>query len=376
MYFGLIFTTINDEITGVTNQLGIFGRTINQIKNDIDNKKIASLFHFIPKSEISTLQSYGQALLNNTDKVKMLDKMLASGQITQQQYTQNFEKHIGSLNGLSSTTQLAGAKIKALHKDFIEGKIDAQQYTQKINAMTTAQNAAAISSQILSTALKTLFNMAIVTVISAIVNGIASYIDYLGKATERANDAAKATDDHISSLEELKQKYLEIIDSDKTEIQKTKELDEWKNTLVKTYGLEKAILKDVNAERQTGIGLIEEESRKSRELWLGKNEQAISDAKRAIDTENYSDVEVKNISTTYEFVTGIRKEILDLFDETRQEGDALTSFLSGLGLAEASDIAIFSFDTDNIYETKKRLEAVITEIDRKRKPLKSGKTVC
>lgn len=77
-------------------------------------------------------------------------------------------------------------------------------------------------------------------------------------------------DERIKKLQELRQEYLEIINSTADEAQKDELLVQWKNKLGEAYGVEKAALEGVNQERKTGLGLIDEQIRRETTLAYSK----------------------------------------------------------------------------------------------------------
>lgn len=78
----------------------------------------------------------------------------------------------------------------------------------------------------------------------------------------QARESASANLEQAKSLDELKQKYIEIMDSTATEAEKDEQLAEIKDTLAGQYGIEREALEKLNDEREYGISLLEEESKK------------------------------------------------------------------------------------------------------------------
>lgn len=241
-----IFTTMNDQLTGATGKLGIFGRTLSQINNDLSKGKFASLFHLVPKSEITALQSYGQALLSNSNKIKNWDKALAKGKINQQTYNQTIENTVGSLKGLSTTSQLLGIKIKQLHSDFLADKMSASEFTMQVNTLIGAQKAATVATQVLGTALKTAFNIGIGIAIGAIISWIQDLITENQRMAEISKQAADEIKGELNGLEDYSEKIISL----RKELESTnitteratdvrQELYDIQKDLIENYGAEK-----------------------------------------------------------------------------------------------------------------------------------------
>lgn len=76
-------------------------------------------------------------------------------------------------------------------------------------------------------------------------------------------ESTSANLEQADSLDELKRKYVEIMDSTETEAEKDEQLAEIKETLANQYGVEKEALDKLNESREYGISLLNEESKKS-----------------------------------------------------------------------------------------------------------------
>lgn len=107
------------------------------------------------------------------------------------------------------------------------------------------------------------------------------------EALRKAVQSAETAREQIKGLKELRQEYLDIVDSETTETEKAKELDRWKQTLIETYGLEKSALEGVNAERKTGLGLIDEEIKKQRDQSIADLSALYDEAKQQMEQGSY-----------------------------------------------------------------------------------------
>lgn len=109
---------------------------------------------------------------------------------------------------------------------------------------------------------------------------------------ESAVEAIKQYNEQAQSLEDLKQKYIDICDSENSTAKKTEELNKWKQTLIETYGLEKEAIEKVNLAREDGLKLIDDEIVKNKinstETWLTDNKKAYEDAKKKLLGANNS----------------------------------------------------------------------------------------
>lgn len=76
---------------------------------------------------------------------------------------------------------------------------------------------------------------------------------------ESAIEAIDKYDEQAQALDDLRQKYIDICNSEYSTSKKTEELNEWKKTLIETYGLEKEAIEQVNLAREDGLKLIDDE---------------------------------------------------------------------------------------------------------------------
>lgn len=109
---------------------------------------------------------------------------------------------------------------------------------------------------------------ALTAVITGVIVAYNAYKQHQTELREEATEAAKAANEEISSLEDLRQQYVEIIDSTDDEATKNQKLTEWKKQLVEQYGFEEEALRNVNSERQNTLDLLDSEiAKKSATSW-------------------------------------------------------------------------------------------------------------
>lgn len=98
--------------------------------------------------------------------------------------------------------------------------------------------------------------------IGVLLGAYSSISNAIEQQKQQARESASANLEQAKSLDELKQKYIEIMDSTATEAEKDEQLAEIKDTLAGQYGIEREALEKLNDEREYGISLLEEESKK------------------------------------------------------------------------------------------------------------------
>lgn len=205
------------------------------------------------------------------------------------------------------------------------------------------------------------FNVGISLVISGIITVIQELSAAEQKAIDKTSEEVNNLKTEISALDDLKNQYLDIINSSKTYSEKEQELIKWKKDLVEQYKIEKKKLEEVNLERQTGIALINAESKASRERWYADNQAEIDKAvmlfdRKFSDVYNHFGYTVQTKKTPFDMTGQVRKEILDLFDETKTEIDKLT--MSAYDYS--SSIQSYFYGTN--YEVYYKIENALNEI--------------
>lgn len=202
-----------------------------------------------------------------------------------------------------------------------------------------------------------------ITAISAVVLGINAYNKKQEEAIKNAKDMADKTSSQISEMDKLVSEYEAIIDSEKSEAEKTEELNEWKRELVKTYDLEKEKLEEINLEREKGIELLKneiDESKKNKyNKYLDEYQEQIEDANEKFGQEYTLQIHLGSQLSTddnisgQEYWYGVDEGLQEMFDDiTLQE----SQFFKGM-----ENIATISFDDsiDQLNELTKIYEYLL-----------------
>lgn len=250
-------------MTGAAKSISIFNSSISDIKENLSSGQ--GFFYSIFQSN----------KLNNNDVQGIL----------------NYAKAVK--NGANETeafqTHLTGCSIAA--RKYINDARDANKTTEQITAgLKDAAKAGGgfkgVIANIGSTFLNSLIGAGIGVAINLIIAGITNLVKAADEAKKKAVENASAYNNQKKELESLKQKYIEIMDSEKDEATKAKELDSIKNTLVETYGVEKEALDKLNKSRQDGLDLIDKEAVKNAKTVINENQASYNKySKEAMDTE-------------------------------------------------------------------------------------------
>ena len=225
------------------------------------------------------------------------------------------------MSALPVATRAEGAAILDLNSELKMGLITQEEYNQKLRdlssslaqasaqtiALTTKQKLLNAASKAANTALNGIKTLGISLLFSKIIEKISEIVHKQEDLREKAEEAATALNEQNNELEDLKQRYIEVLDSEMSETEKNKEILEIKEKLIEQYGIEENALKNINTERQKTIDLIDEEARQNREIWLGDNKKAIDKAIEKID-------KAETFSQNFQGIDEIDKKVLDVFN--------------------------------------------------------------
>lgn len=205
----------------------------------------------------------------------------------------NVKKLVESYNALGDGTNVQTAAQKNLADQisitnkrfgsYINGLNGAEASIAGYGVQLVAAKVKTIALTAASAALNAAISFGVSIAISAIISGIASLVNAQEEARKKAVEASKAYEDQKKQIEDLKNKYIEIMDSEKDEATKAKELDSIKNTLAETYGVEKEALDKLNESRQAGLDLMDEESEADLNKYLNDNKDAYDAAVNKFD---------------------------------------------------------------------------------------------
>lgn len=334
----MVFKTMGGKDSRFFERIGIFGQSFSDIaKTPMSNKALKGF-----KDQYTyTASSFKESFIANNlgDATKQVQKQaveyarlinhqnlyykqLQKGKITQKQY--------------DAAITASNAKLKAL--------------TAQTDSLTFAQKASAAASKLAVGALNLFANVGISLAISFIISKIYEAVNSQKELREAAIESANSIEDQSKAMNDLVSQYKTIVDSEKTEAEKTEELNEWKQTLAETYKFEKDNLEKLNLEREKGIELlnneIESANNKERSLWLVEKADQFAKAKEQIEngwspTVN-SNSDLLNGSISSDFFNRINeKEIRDSikgeFKKVYELGKSTVFDFQGKDLIETYD---------------------------------------
>ncbi|MGN0691607.1 MAG: hypothetical protein ACI4K7_04580 [Oscillospiraceae bacterium] len=209
---------------------------------------------------------------------------------------------------------------------------------------------------------------------------ITTYIQKQEEARQEAADSAKELSEYSKSLNGLVDEYTAIIDSEKSEAEKTEELNEWKKTLVETYGFEKDKLRELNLEREEGIELLKQEidasDRYQRDKWEKDNADQINTAVNEIYyPEEYQQSLKEYYNRFYNDVSDSIKQVMtknntpvtNAFEDLEQQKELyseLVALKEQAGLSEFDNIIFTEADQQLLDEVSDEIDVLEKDIEK------------
>lgn len=271
----------------------------------------------------STMTLFNQAQQSGADNAKAFAK--AVGQSNTQ-----LGNYLGGLDGAKASLVGYGTQL----------------------AITTAKT---IGLRAVTMALNAALTWGLSAGISALISWLDTVIVTEKELAEQAKESAEKTQEQIKSLDDLKKKYIEIVDSTDSEKTKNEQLNEIKQELIETYGIEKEHLEDLNLERENGIELLEKEialkSQEERGNWLGTNKNAFNKAKSKINNPDYNrstDGTIESDVFNRINKNDVRDSVKDLFGRIYDLGAAGNTYFEVVG--------------DTLIEKYENLQKIITKL--------------
>lgn len=342
----MVFKTMGDEYSRFFERMGVFGKSFSDIaKTPMSNKALKSFKDQYTYTSSSFKESFIANNLGNATKqvqkqaveyARLINhqnlyyKQLQKGKITQEQY--------------DAAITASNAKLKAL--------------TAQTDSLTFAQKASAAASKLVVGALNLFANVGISLVISSIISKIYEAVNSQKELREAAIESANSIEDQSKAMNDLVSQYKTIVDSEKTESEKTEELNEWKQTLAETYKFEKDNLEKLNLEREKGIELLNNEiesvNNKERSLWLVEKADQFAKAKEQIENGWSSTVNsnsnLLNGSISSDFFDPINEK--DIRDSIKGEFNKVY---------ELGKSTVFDFRGKDLIETYDNLQEILSK---------------
>jgi TP901 family phage tail tape measure protein len=275
---------LNELISGI----GDLGTAIALVGTGISLWKLGDLLTMISKVKM-LIGEFGGGLLNIVKYIRLYTTTQRAAKKVGIEYSDELLKQVvqHKANAAATATETAATSTSAAATNASAAASEAD--TTAKGAEATAINAATASMNLYH--LAAVGAVAVLSILIFAINKHKQAQEEAAQAHEeairKAAQSAETAREQIDGLKKLRQEYLDIVDSETTETEKAKELDRWKQTLIETYGLEKSALEGVNAERKTGLGLIDEEIKKQRDQSIADLSAAYDEAKQQMERGSY-----------------------------------------------------------------------------------------
>lgn len=271
---------LNELITGI----GDLGTAVTLVGIGISAWKLGDLLTMISKVKM-LIGEFGGGLLNIVKYIRLYTTTQRAAKKAGIEYSDELLKQVvqHKANAAATATETAATSTST-------EATNASAAASEADTTAKGAEATAINTATASLNLYHLAAVGAVAVLSILIFAINKHKQAQEEAAQaheeairKAAQSAETARDQIDGLKKLRQEYLDIVDSETTETEKAKELDRWKQTLIETYGLEKSALEGVNAERKTGLGLIDEEIKKQRDQSIADLSSLYDEAKQQME---------------------------------------------------------------------------------------------
>ena len=188
----MVFKLVGSDVDGLMNRLGLLGKSLADVKNNLTNGQgWRSFTNIVSKQDIANFEKFQQEFKDGIKYHKTFNNNLKTSHtyIQQQAY---------ELRRLKTEQKL-------LTRQFNQGKISIDQYntsleankaqinalTAKTQTLTFAQKASTIASKAMGAALNMALNIGIALLINAIISGISKLVNSQQEAIDKAKEASE-----------------------------------------------------------------------------------------------------------------------------------------------------------------------------------------
>lgn len=309
----MVFKTLG---TSLGNFVGkSFESTIKDFKFSGGNI-VSTLFK---SSDTVALQKFNQELQKGVDNHIAYRNVMSTASDTAKKYIKcqnDLKRYNAQLNANKIKQEEYNTLVDATRAKMATLGVETQTLTIKERVLNVTTKALAVGFQLVKAAATTI-------AFSLIIAGITKLVNSQKELAEQAKESAEKVNDQKKALDDLKKKYIEIVDSTDSEKTKNEQLNEIKQELIETYGIEKEHLEDLNLEREKGLDLLDAEfnklNRNARNKYLEENKKSIAKANMVM-SESFSG---NNVYTLTNYEGKIADSVLNLFDNNQDDNGTL-----------------------------------------------------
>lgn len=357
----MVFKQIGEDTDKLTKRIGLFSKSFSDIKKDLSNglNIRQGLFSFVTDQDIKSLNEFNKAINNGAKYSDAFDTYLSKCPISVKRQANELIKLHTQQKILNQQLNTGKIKEEEYKTAMTANKAQITALTTQTQALTFAQKASAVASKFMGTALKTALNIGLMLLINAIITEITKLVNKQKELAESAKQSAQETKEYINSLDELKEKYLEIVDSEKSMSEKTQELNKFKQELVETYGFEKDMIDKLNLSREHGIELLDKEAQKEarakRNEFYAQNDKAIQKS-------------IKNVENVNKFQSSLTQEGLNRVSPEFKENLEIEFIRSGNNFKAN----FLKYNAEDVFEEYKIVNENIAKLQKKRDNTSEG----
>lgn len=163
------------------------------------------------------------------------------------------------MSGTSIAAKKMATQMASVQLAYDSGKISLTEYNAQMDALRAEMQVTSTTAKVMGTAIRTALNVGLFVAIEFGVWIIQKLVNAEKEAIEYANEMTTAYKSQKQEIENLRQEYLDIVDSTESEAKKSEELYKWKKKLIQAYGYEKSAIEGVTTARATGLKFFDKE---------------------------------------------------------------------------------------------------------------------
>lgn len=205
------------------------------------------------------------------------------------------------------------------------------------------------------------------TAFGLITAAIGAYNQKQKELMQNAAETIQTFSDYTNSIEDVKQQYLNILDSTDSYSEKQKQLAELQETLIKQYGMEEEAVRNLNLERENGIEILSEEIKKNAEKTLAETGSQYQKAKKEIEKGVYGVSATQTIAYAPVLDLKYETDIDGKIRATSEEVEALTSRFEFLKATiedtGGQPMVDFTIQTEDMYDKSEKLEEILAYLN-------------
>ncbi|MGN0675842.1 MAG: hypothetical protein ACI4KG_08810 [Oscillospiraceae bacterium] len=211
----MVFRTFDTDVKGLSNQLGIFGKSFKTISSEVNQSLDGvegRLNRFRTAASSFFKSAFSKPIITETDSVAL--NKYAKSLINAKDENAVFAK---TMSNASEAAREQSKVILDLNKQYKSGKISEEQYIEQCETVTQstknlifAQKSASVASKALGTALKLALNVGIMVAINLIITGISKIVNQMKELKEEIDGLKSDLDNTRSEIEDINSTPLDI----------------------------------------------------------------------------------------------------------------------------------------------------------------------